>query len=143
MPGHGGETQIFVQMLIDIAQRLGDIDLVGGIVLEAAAVGADDLCPGLLEDLPGGKGMGHGLVLETAAGQGDVPGKKNEVVKAPVQGVEENAPEFADMLRAQGVQNPALLPELGNGLGLALLDQKLTDLLVIVDRIQQSGVFLG
>ena len=47
------------------------------------------------------------------------------------------------MLRAQGVQNPALLPELGNGLGLALLDQKLTDLLVIVDRIEQSGVFLG
>ena len=87
VPGHGGETQIFVQMLIDIAQRLGDIDLVGGIVLEAAAVGADDLCPGLLEDLPGGKGMGHGLVLEATAGQGDIPGKENEIVEAPVQGV--------------------------------------------------------
>ena len=69
------------------AQRLGDIDLVGGIVLEAAAVGADDLCPGLLEDLPGGKGMGHGLVLEATAGQGDIPGKENEIVEAPVQGV--------------------------------------------------------
>lgn len=94
---HGRERERLVQMRVDVPAGLLHM---GG----ARPVGADQLRIGFEDFLAGQKKaglvveqVGDGLVLKAALREGDVPSEKDEIVQAPVQGVQKNAAQLADI----------------------------------------------